>query len=43
MRRLNILGCNGVVGWNTVSGLERPIENVSTRRVKGRVEYRNCK
>ena len=41
MRWLNILECSGVVGWNTVSGLERPIENVSTGRVKGRVEYGN--
>jgi hypothetical protein len=41
MRRLSILGWDGVVGWNTVSGLERPIENVSTGRVKGCVEYRN--
>jgi hypothetical protein len=31
------------VGWNTVGGLERPINNVPTGRVKGRMEYRNCK
>ena len=31
-----------MVGWVTVGGFERPVENISTGGMKGRMEYCNC-
>lgn len=31
-----------MVEWNTVGGLERPIENVTAGGMKGCMEDRNC-